>query len=52
MEIDRDFLSDLLRDLKFVQKYLLDIKKLGVPVFTQAMLLNLRIVELEEILGM
>ena len=50
MEIDRELLEGCLSDMKFVHKYLLDISELGVPVWVQASMLALRIVELEEVL--
>jgi|APSaa5957512535_1039671.scaffolds.fasta_scaffold939477_1 hypothetical protein len=47
MEIDRELVEGCLSDMKFAHKYLVDISKLGVPVFLQASMLSLRILDLE-----
>jgi len=50
MDIDKELIEDTLKDMKMVHEYLIYIKKLGVPVFVQAAMLNLRIIELEDAL--
>jgi hypothetical protein len=50
MEIDRELVEGCLSDMKFAHKYLVDISKMGIPVFIQASMLNLRIIDLESVL--
>lgn len=51
MEIDRELLEGCVKDMKSAATYLNRIKEdFKIPTFIQAMQLNLRIVELQEIL--
>ena len=51
MEIDKELIEGCVRDMKFALTFIDGLKVFGLSGFTQSMLLNLRIIELEETLS-